>query len=361
MSKESRPHLIIDKNTAPFTPPPNIHPALAETNIKYWSYQHFVLQVILLKIPVNSVGDVEQAWIDSLKSLAPRKDMDKKYRCFIKKLIDYQTFEKLDSGTEFVLKLSNAIQWKPVPPPPNIQEYFNSNCSTNLSNENKKFNANIQYIIANIDVFKRSVTEEVLKMTTMGEIQSYSTKEAQNEDANPFQKARIGRKVDMVGNLKETSFKVEALFGEVSGGLGPFGLPAATRKNHFFDKIKLSIMLRDSLNSVIKKWRNLNDDLRKSVVLYGWTQHGLEINVYALKWEGNGIYLFGLVDKGTLPSSKNECGLFEDLYCIFKELERKLKKTEENIKNLNLLNVRSKRRNLGVESTPELNLNRTPN
>ncbi|CAI2188651.1 18896_t:CDS:2, partial [Funneliformis geosporum] len=193
---------------------------------------------------------------------------------------------------------------------------------TNLSNENKKFKANIQYIIANIDIFKRSVTEEVLKMTTMypfyyavinsdflldrGEIQSYSTK-AQNEDANLFQKTRISRKVDMIGNLKETSFKVEALFGEVSGGLG------------------------------------------------------LEINVYALKWKGNSIYLFGLVDKGTLPSSENEYGLFEDLYCIFKELERKLKKTEEKIKNLNLLNVRSKRRNLGVKSIPELNLNRTPN
>jgi hypothetical protein len=40
-------------------------------------------------------------------------------------------------------ELSNAIQWKPVPPPLNIQEYFNSNCSTNLSNENKKFDANV--------------------------------------------------------------------------------------------------------------------------------------------------------------------------------------------------------------------------
>nr|CAG8586898.1 8261_t:CDS:2 [Entrophospora candida] len=208
--------------------------------------------------------------------------------------------------------------------------------------------------------FYRAVINSNFLIDRWGEIQSYSTKEAQNEDANPFQRARIGRKVDMIGNLKETSFKVEALFGEVSGGLGSFGLPAAMRKKRFFDKIKLSVMLRDSLNSIIKKWRNLNDDLRKSVVLYGWTQHGLEINVYALKWEGNGIYLFGLVDKGTLPSSENECGLFEDLYCIFKELERKLKKTEENIKALNLLNVRSKRRNLSVDTTPELNLNRTP-
>ncbi|CAI2165306.1 1509_t:CDS:2, partial [Funneliformis geosporum] len=59
----------------------------------------------------------------------------------------------------------------------------------------------------------------------------------------------------------------------------------------------------------------------------------LESNVYALKWE--------------------------DLYCIFKELERKLKKTEENIKALNLLNVRIKRRNLSIDITSELNLNRT--
>ncbi|CAG8518740.1 13619_t:CDS:10 [Funneliformis mosseae] len=501
MASKSRPQLIIeDTNMGSYTLPADIHPALANINIKDWSYQQFVLQVILLKIPVNSVGDIEQAWIDSLNLLGSRKDIDIFYRSFIKRLIDYQPFEKLDSSTEFVLsrylssqmqlrlgstikdiyhqteqqsreafvsnkvsicldndntimqttssvpqpaetgikkrpyedveelqeveanylfeegnerniistiddqtlsdevmlniyatkssytseeikgsfdlyrskisktkrivtpgywgiidltkeslfnckeinddmlkylskEFSNVIQWKPESTPSTIQDYFNSNCSinlSNLSNENKKFNANIQYIVANIDV---------LKGNRWGEIQSYSTKEAQNEDANPFQKDRIGRKVDMIGNLKETSFKVEVLFGEVSGGLGPFGLPAATRKKRFFDKIKLS---------------------RKSVVLYGWTQHGLEINVYALKWEGNSTYLFGLVDKGTLPSCENECGLFEDLYCIFKELERQLKKTEENIKALNLFNVRSKRRNLCVESTPEFNLTRTP-
>ena len=32
------------------------------------------------------------------------------------------------------------------------------------------------------------------------------------------------------------------------------------------------------------------------------------------------IYL-GWFVKGTFPSSKNKCKLFEDLYCIFKELE----------------------------------------
>ncbi len=43
-------------------------------------------------------------------------------------------------------ELSNAIQWNPEPPPPNIQEYFNKNCNTNLDNEYKKFNTNIQYM-----------------------------------------------------------------------------------------------------------------------------------------------------------------------------------------------------------------------
>ncbi len=90
MSTESRPQLIIDTNTTPFTPPPDIHPALAKINVKDWSYQQFVLQIILLKIHVNSIGDIEQAWIDSLNLLGSRKEIDKKYRCFFKRLLDYQ-------------------------------------------------------------------------------------------------------------------------------------------------------------------------------------------------------------------------------------------------------------------------------
>ena len=90
MEAPTRPYLIIDTNLPPFEPPPDTHPILAQTNIKDWSYQHFVLQIILREIFVISVNDIEREWIDSLKSLNKRKEIDKHYRSFIKKLIDYQ-------------------------------------------------------------------------------------------------------------------------------------------------------------------------------------------------------------------------------------------------------------------------------
>ncbi|CAJ0763603.1 20221_t:CDS:2, partial [Entrophospora sp. SA101] len=51
------------------------------------------------------------------------------------------------------------------------------------------------------------------------------------------------------------------------------------------------------------------------------TLHGFEVNIYAVKCERDEVYLFRLIDKGILPSCKSECGLLEDIYCIFKEFE----------------------------------------
>src|SRR5207247_9155140 len=107
-----------------------------------------------------------------------------------------------------------------------------------------------------------------------GEIQVHSTNEARNENNNPFARSKIGRKADMVGILSRTPQKAEILFGEVSGGLNSFGLPSATRKKRFLDKIKLSVMLRDSINSLLKGRDHINADERKSIILYGWTLHG---------------------------------------------------------------------------------------
>ena len=45
-----------------------------------------------------------------------------------------------------------------------------------------------------------------------------------------------------------------------------------------------------------------------------------DINLYGMKWQ-NGIYLFGSIDRATLPSTKDDVDLIEDIYCIFKELE----------------------------------------
>ncbi|CAG8576801.1 7407_t:CDS:2 [Ambispora gerdemannii] len=50
---------------------------------------------------------------------------------------------------------------------------------------------------------------------TKGEIQAISTIKARNEKIDPFSRAKVGHKVDMK---------------EVSGGLGPFGLPASCKK-----------------------------------------------------------------------------------------------------------------------------------
>lgn len=84
-----------------------------------------------------------------------------------------------------------------------------------------------------------------------GETQDLATNDARNEKQNPFQKARIGRKVDMKCVLVKTPNKFEVVYGEVSGGL-PFG-PSAHRKKRFLDKVKLIATMQDSLNNLLKK------------------------------------------------------------------------------------------------------------
>ena len=123
----------------------------------------------------------------------------------------------------------------------------------------------------------------------------------------------------MKGTLKNTSCKLEALYGEVSRELVPFGLSIASRKKKYLDKVKLSIMMRDSINKALKQWRHINDDDRKSLVVYGFTQDGmkltdllyliyvllknffleLEISFYAMSWF-EGIYLFRRIDSCTI-------------------------------------------------------------
>ncbi|CAG8471403.1 16205_t:CDS:2 [Dentiscutata heterogama] len=73
-----------------------------------------------------------------------------------------------------------------------------------------------------------------------------------------------------------------------------------------------------------------------------------------------GIYLFGRIDSCMVPSEEDNSYLFEDIYCVLKELELKLKKTEEIIRNLHSENIRNKRRLMPKENIPILNKNRTP-
>ncbi|CAJ0628401.1 4785_t:CDS:2 [Entrophospora sp. SA101] len=51
--------------------------------------------------------------------------------------------------------------------------------------------------------------------------------------------------------------------------------------------------------------------------------------------------------------------LYEDIYCILKELENKLSETESVAQKLHVLNIKGKRRNLVTENIPTLNVNRS--
>ncbi|CAG8536868.1 14270_t:CDS:2, partial [Funneliformis mosseae] len=168
----------------------------------------------------------------------------------------------------------------------------------------------------NVHFFQGMIMEEHLKMTSSyplfhetitsdhimhswGEIQNISSSDTCNEKSDPFKKARIGKKVDMKAMLLKTSNKFEALFGEVSGGLGPFGVPTACRKK------------------------------RLEIIVYGWLQFG--------------IYRFGLIDRCRIPADTDDCDILEDAYCILKLLESKLLDTERAVKNLFSNNTKGKR------------------
>ncbi|RIB01889.1 hypothetical protein C2G38_2229364 [Gigaspora rosea] len=78
-------------------------------------------------------------------------------------------------------------------------------------------------------------------------------------------------------------------------------------------------MMRDSINKALKQWRHINDDNRKSLVVYGFTQ------------DAN-----------------------------FKIKQSKLKKAEETVIKLHSADIINKRRLITNENRPNLNMNRTP-
>ncbi|CAG8698143.1 9576_t:CDS:2, partial [Dentiscutata heterogama] len=237
---------------------------------------------------------------------------------------------------------ADHVKWKCELAPKNFQDYFDSNCE-NLENNNenkdlKHFDLNIQFLKSNMRFFQKALTEEQLKMTSAfplfhgtltsdhiehswGEIQVISSSDARNEKSNPYKKSRLGRKVDMKVTLLKTSNKFEVIFGEVAGGLGPFGVPTACRRKRFLDKVKLIVIMRDSINRLLKECDYVSNEERLEVVVYGWLQFGLELNFYAMDWIGSGIYRFGLIDRCRIPVDIDECEILEDVYCILKSLE----------------------------------------
>ncbi|CAG8694093.1 13355_t:CDS:2 [Acaulospora morrowiae] len=276
---------------------------------------------------------------------------------------------------------ADHIEWKCEPAPRNFQKYFDGNCDYVDSNHNnqdlKKFDAYVQFMKVNMHSFQGMLTEEQLKMTTSfplihgtftsnnikdvwGEVQTLSTSDARNENVDPFKKARMSRKVDMKATLIKTLNKFEVIYGEVAGGLGPFGIPSACRKKRFLHKIKLMIIMRDGINRLLKECKHVTDESQRNIIIYGWLQAGLELNFYAMDWQGNGIYRFGLIDWCRIPVDEDDCGNLEDAYCVLKSLESKSLETEKVVKELFSENTKGKRRRIAPETEAELNTNRTP-
>ncbi|CAG8506822.1 17806_t:CDS:10 [Acaulospora morrowiae] len=274
---------------------------------------------------------------------------------------------------------ADKISWKTMPPERNIREYFDSNCEKKIDDNHGigKLDVNVKFIKSGVYSFQGMMTEEELKMSSTfplfrgvftsnniknawGEIQALPTNYARNEKGNPFKKARIGRRVDMKSTLIKTSNKFEIIYGEVSGGLGPLGIPTACRKKRYLDKVKLMIIMRDSINKLLKECKHISFEKRTNLIVYGWLQIGLELNFYAMDWSGAGIYRFGLIDQCRLPSDEDEFGILEDAYCILKLLENKSLEIEKVVKKLFLENTKGKRRRIATETEAELNENRSP-
>lgn len=164
----------------------------------------------------------------------------------------------------------------------------------------------------------------------------------------------------MKSTLVKTPNKFEVIYGEVAGGLGPFGIPTACRRKRYLDKVKLMIIMRDSINRLLKECKYVSNEERMNLIVYWWLQIGLELNFYAMDWLGAGIYRFGLVDRCRLPSDEDEFGMLEDSYCILKSLENKALEIEKVVKKLLLENTKGKRRQTTSRTEAELNENRTP-
>ncbi|RIB13782.1 hypothetical protein C2G38_2324563 [Gigaspora rosea] len=322
-----------------------------ETNLPEFNEINFELEKLNFQKLKNSFEKYQNLIPSSKKVITPAYwgilDLTKE-SLFNWKEIDNNLLNKVSQ------LFTNTIAWLPKTAPKTLQEYFNSKCENSVY-EFEELHIYIQFIKLNMSRL-RFISEQELKMTTVfplirgifsknliddkwyelhyikikrGEVQSLATNEARNESNNPFQRAKVGHKADMKGTLKNTSCKLEALYGEVSGGLGPFGLSIASRKKKYLDKVKLSIMMRDSINKALKQWKHINDDDRKSLVVYGFTQDGLEISFYAMSWFEE-IYLFGRIDSCTIPSEENNCYLFEEIYCVLTELEQTLKLNSQN-------------------------------
>lgn len=78
----------------------------------------------------------------------------------------------------------------------------------------------------------------------------------------------------MKSTFVKISNKFEVIYGEVAGGLGSFGISTACRKKRYLDKVKLMVIMRDSINRLLKECKYVSNEERTNLIVYGWLQIG---------------------------------------------------------------------------------------
>ena len=76
----------------------------------------------------------------------------------------------------------------------------------------------------------------------------------------------------MKATLSKTPNKFEVIFGEVTDRLDPFEIPTACCKKRFLDKVKLMVIMCDSINRLLKECDYVSDEKRLGITVYGWLQ-----------------------------------------------------------------------------------------
>ncbi|CAG8659454.1 5873_t:CDS:2 [Ambispora leptoticha] len=247
----------------------------------------------------------------------------------------------VDDWKELRNLFGTIVQWQSIQTPENFVKYFDDNFKLppNPEDKLKSFHTAVQFLRTSYPsqnslseqhavhalyypIINTILRDDNILLMDWGEMASSSSSNAKNDNISPERKAKIGYKVDFKITLKTPNYKLQAVHGEMSGGIRN-GKAEACRRKQWLDKLKLMIMLRDELNQVIKAYNQSNDELLNFIV-YGIQVIGFHLNVYAMIWCSGGVYLFGLVDKCLIPNNLETFYSFEEVYVILKTLQKKV-------------------------------------
>ncbi|CAI2172165.1 2751_t:CDS:2 [Funneliformis geosporum] len=301
------------------------------------------------------------------------------------------TGQHIETKTSFAVEdweelrniFGTIVRWQYILTPEHFTEYFDKNFTlpSNPKDELRTFHKAVEFLRTSYPIqntmseqhathalyyplISTVLRNDAISLLDWGEIISCSSSDAKNDIISPEKKAKIGHKVDLKITLKTPNYKLQAVHGEISGGIKN-GKAEACKRKQWLDKLKLMIMMRDELNQIIKYYTQSNADFLYFIV-YGIQVIGFQLNVYAMTWCSGGVYLFGLVDKCLIPGDLETFYSLEEVYVILKTLQMKVKETSNVLIFIEQKHAKKRRRPLApfdkkqCDLENDLVLTRTP-